>query len=519
MIQLLPQLASSNSTWVVAIFLIVLYGLRWRRSRSQLPLPPGPRELPLVGNLFDIPPERQWETYLQWSKQFNSDIIHLNAAGTSVVVLSSMEAVKELFERRSSLYSDRPHLPMLMLMGWDFGIGFMKYGDRWRAHRRILHEAFNIAAVKQFQPQELAATHRLLRRILQDPRDIMDHFRHMSGALMMDVTYGIDVRSSDDQYISIAEEAMHGLSVASIPGAFLVDTIPALRFVPGWVPGTGFKLKAKAWRKVTRALQEVPFTETKRNIAMGAARTSFTSLNLRSLEELKSSDKALQEAVVKAAAANMYAAGADTTVSALGTFGLGMLANPEAQRKAQAEIDSVVGAGQLPDFTDEAALPYVSAIVKEALRWKNVTPIAIPHYLAVEDEYRGYRIPAGSVVVGNAWALLQDETMYPNPEAFRPERFLLDGKLNPAIRDPETVAFGFGRRICPGKHMATSTLWITIASILSTFDIRKAVGKDGEVVEPTYEYFPGLVSSPLPFECSITPRSSQAVEVIQATSL
>ncbi|KAJ7894648.1 cytochrome P450 [Mycena olivaceomarginata] len=115
-------------------------------------------------------------------------------------------------------------------------------------------------------------------------------------------------------------------------------------------------------------------------------------------------------------------------------------------------------------------------------------------------------------------ALLQDETMYPNPEAFRPERFLLNGKLNPAIRDPETVAFGFGRRICPGKHMATSTLWITIASILSTFDIRKAVGKDGEVVEPTYEYFPGLVSSPLPFECSITPRSSQAVEVIQATS-
>jgi cytochrome P450 len=110
---------------------------------------------------------------------------------------------------------------------------------------------------------------------------------------------------------------------------------------------------------------------------MGAARTSFTSLNLRSLEELKGSDKATQEAVVKAAAASIYSAGSDSTVSALGTFVLGMLANPEAQRKAQAEIDSVVGAGQLPDFTDEAALPYVSAIVKEALRWKNVAPIGL----------------------------------------------------------------------------------------------------------------------------------------------
>ena len=103
--------------------------------------------------------------------------------------------------------------------------------------------------------------------------------------------------------------------------------------------------------------------------------------------------------------------------------------------------------------------------------------------------------------------------MYPDPQSFKPERFLLNGKLNPAIRDPETAAFGFGRRsahciqrrasrieltynkcrICPGRHMATSSLWITIASILSTLHISKAIGEDGKVVEPTYEYFPGTV--------------------------
>jgi hypothetical protein len=116
----------------------------------------------------------------------------------------------------------------------------------------------------------------------------------------------------------------------------------------------------------------------------------------------------------------MYAAGADTTVSTLGTFVLGMLANPDAQRNAQAEIDAVVGKGQLPDFTDEPSLPYTTAIVKEALRWKNVAPVGpslllfrscrrfmwesgIPHFLAVEDEYRGYRIPAGSIVICNTW--------------------------------------------------------------------------------------------------------------------
>ncbi|KAJ7844804.1 cytochrome P450 [Mycena leptocephala] len=515
MIQIIP-LTFGNSTWAVAIFLIFLYGLRPQRNRSQLPLPPRPKKLPVVGNLFDIPPERQWETYVEWSKQFSSDIIHLDVAGTSIVVLSSMEAVRQLFERRSSLYSDRARLPMLVeLMGWDFGIGrtFL------RSHRKILHEAFNVGAIKQFHPQERAAVNELLRRILQDPRDIMKHFRHMTGALMMDVTYGIDVRSSDDRYIGIAEEAMHGLSVASIPGTFLVDTIPALKYVPNWVPGADFKRKAKQWRKVTRDLLEVPFSEVKRNIASGTARTSLTSLNLRPLDDSTGSKKKVraQEAVVQAAAANIYAAGADTTVSALGTFILAMLVNPEAQKKAQAEMDSVLGAGHLPDFADREALPYVSAIVKEVLRWRPVTPLAVPHYLGVDDDYRGYRIPAGSIVIGNAWAILHDENMYPDPQSFKPERFLTDGKLNRAIRDPETAAFGFGRRICLGKHMATSSLWITIASILSTLQISKTV-EEGKVVEPTYEYFPGLISTPLPFKCSITPRSLQAVEVIQAAA-
>jgi cytochrome P450 len=110
---------------------------------------------------------------------------------------------------------------------------------------------------------------------------------------------------------------------------------------------------------------------------MGAAPSSFTSVALEESNSTRTSEQELKphEALIKTVAANMYAAGADTTVSALGTFVLGMLANPDAQRRAQAEIDAVLGKGQLPDFTDEPALPYTTAIVKEARRWKNVTPI------------------------------------------------------------------------------------------------------------------------------------------------
>ncbi|KAJ6484172.1 cytochrome P450 [Mycena sanguinolenta] len=428
----------SASRWFLLAFFALLYlGLRWRRNRSKLPLPPGPKKLPLA--------------YHSWSKNLNSDIIHLDAAGTPIVVLSSMEAIQDLFEQRSSLYSGRLRLPMLVeLMGWDFAVPFINYGKC--SHRRLFHETFNRSAAKQFHPQQTAAAHQVLRRFLQNPHDIMGHFRHLAGALIMDIAYGIKVLPSDDPYIQVIEQAMHNLSNACIPGAFLVDTFPALKYVPSWFPGAGFKRKAKEWRKVVREVLEKPFHETKRNIVRLSCLNPFKSL-------------------IKGVAATMYAAGADSTVSALGTFETS------------------------PDFADELSLPYVSAIVKEVLRWRNVTPIAFPHYIAVDDEYRGYRIPAGSLVIGNTWVILHDKEMYADPHSFNPERFLLDGKLNPAVRDPETAVFGFGRRICPGRYMATASIWIAVASMLAAFDIKKAVDKDGKEVEPSFEYSTtGIVS-------------------------
>ncbi|KAJ7723619.1 cytochrome P450 [Mycena maculata] len=497
-----------------AVF-VSLYCIRLRRNQFRLPLPPGPRKLPLVGNIFDLPSTFEWETYLEWSKTYDSDILHLTAGPTTMIVLSSMEAAVDLLEKRSALYSDRPRFPMLKeLMGLDSNLVLMNYGDQWRAHRKLFHNMFHAEAAKKFHPKVVAATHELLRRILEKPDGFMDHLHHMAGEVIMSVTYGIDVLPENDPYVALAEQVVHVSAEASIPGRFLVDFIPILKYVPEWFPGAGFRRIANAWKVLIRDMADKPFAETKHRIGMGNATHSFTMSALESLEDCE--DREDREEVIKSAAATMYSAGSDTTVAALGTFLLAMLANPEAQKKAQDEIDSVVGHGHLPGFDDEPSLPYISALVKEVLRWKPVTPIGVPHFLPVEDEYRGYRIPAGSVVMANSWAILHDETMYPDPYAFKPERFLVDGTPNPAIRNPD-AAFGFGRRICPGRHMAISSVWITVTSILATFDITKAIGEDGKVTEPSYEYSPQMIMMPLPFKCSIKPRSQRAVEMIQAT--
>ncbi|KAJ7823206.1 cytochrome P450 [Mycena olivaceomarginata] len=431
-------------TVVLCTFFIIittLYAVHLRARRHKLPLPPGPPKLPLVGNLFDVPSTFQWKSYARWSKQYDSDIIHLDLAGTSVIVLSSFEATDALFEKRSSLYSDRGDFPMLTeLMGWDFDIAMMKYGEEWRTHRRLFNGAFNVKASRKYEPVELVRTHALLARLLHAPEDFMHHLRQMAGEIIMAVAYGIDVLPSDDLYVTLAHKAGRAFSSGAVSGAYLVDTFPILRHIPRWFPGAGFKRQAEMVETVPRYVG-----------------TAFCG------------DQTAD----------------DTTVFALGTFVLAMLACPEVQKKAQAEIESL---------TDEASLPYISALVKEVMRWENVTPFAIPRLLTNDDEYRGYRLPAGSVVVGNAWAILHDERVYPDPHTFKPER------------------------LCPGRHMALSSIWITVVSILATFDINKAVDERGNVIEPSYEYLSGLVSAPVPFKCSITPRSQETIALIQGAA-
>jgi len=330
----------------------------------------------------------------------------------------------------------------------------------------------------------------------------------------LEIAYGIEVQDEHDPYIEIAEKAVLATNQAIIPGAFMVDMLPFLKYVPSRVPGAGFKTKAKEWSKLIINLREIPFRETKRNISDGVASPSFVLNSLQRMDEKRNLEE--QERAIQSTAGIVYAAGADTTLSALESFIYAMVLYPEIQIKAQKELDGVLrGPGQLPDHSDKADLPYVSAIVMEVLRWNPVAPLGVPHYLAVEDEYKGFRIPAGSILMANSWAILHNEIDYPDPLDFKPERFLKDGQQNPGIKDPATSAFGFGRRICPGRHFAQSSIWITIASILSCFEISKAIDENGLFIEPS-GYSSGLISGPLPFQCSIRPRSAEAEQTIRS---
>uniref|UniRef100_A0A0W0F4A8 Cytochrome P450 n=1 Tax=Moniliophthora roreri TaxID=221103 RepID=A0A0W0F4A8_MONRR len=513
----------------LGVFTVVL--LRISKARSQLPRLPGPPRLPIIGNLLQSPKSHEWETYKQWDVQYdcfkgsNSGIIQFDVAGSSVVVINSAEVASDLLEKRSRIYSSRPTAPMVYdLMGWNWNFGFQPYGESCphvmrRARRHAFSQTFNANAARSFYPQEIKATHRLLLRLLEDPKPFREHLRHHAAGVVMSVAYGIEIQPHKDPYVTLAEDSVEPLLFALVPGTFLVDSFPFLKHVPSWFPGAGFKRKARVWKEQASKMVNEPFLAAKKMIDTGKFMPSFISLSLDRIHDSDDSARLEEkEKVIREAAGSMYLAGSDTTVAALCSFIYAMTLSPEIQRKAQEELDSVIPPGRLPAFDDEKSLPYVTAIVWEALRWQNVTPLGIPHYLEVEDEYRGCRVPANSVVISNVWAILHDERLYPDPFEFKPERYLKDGKIDETVQAPLFAAFGFGRRVCPGRHVAYSSVWIATASILKTFNISKAVDDKGHVIEPMFEPENSIVATPKPFRCAIKPRSAEAEALILAST-
>ncbi|KAG1889792.1 cytochrome P450 [Suillus fuscotomentosus] len=469
--------------------------------------PPGPRGLPLVGNIQDIPFVKPWLTFAEWGKKYG-DISHASVLGMHIFVLNSAKTAVEMLDKKSSIYSDRPVVPMSgELMGYGQTLPYLRYGERFRSFRKNFHRALGSrAALVVYHPIEEMETHRFLKRVLAKPDQLQAHIRHTAGAIILRICYGYEVKENKDPLVDIAERTLDEFSRHAYIGEFMVDFLPSLAKVPEWFPGAGFKRIARECRVTVEEMAAIPYKFVKDQMVAGIAPKSFSSdlLKNRTLT-------AEEDHIVKWSAVSLFSAGADTTVSAIYSFFLAMTLFPDVQKKAQAEIDAVVGPDRLPSFADRTSLPYIEALVKEVLRWNVVIP-TVDHSVTEDDIHDGYHIPKGSVIIPNIWFMLNDPQTYVNPSEFNHERFLAKDGEEPET-DPRTLCFGFGRRLCPGLHLADASIWLTAAMSLAVFDVSKVV-ENGVEITPEIDPSSGLISHPKPFKCSIEARSERASTLI-----
>ncbi|KXN81511.1 O-methylsterigmatocystin oxidoreductase [Leucoagaricus sp. SymC.cos] len=466
------------------------------RGREGPPLPPGPPRWPLVGNALSIPTEYTHKFYKRLGDELGTKILYLEAFGQPIVVLNSVQMGKDLLEKRSSIYSDRPHMTMLLdIMKIDYFFSFLPYGDIWRQDRRLLTQYFSPKTLNRDKDRIVEFVRRgLLAGLYQSSQDFRDHVRSCIGGFFISVSYGLHIHRFKDPIMQLSEDAFNAVTRAVAPGRFLADAFPTLRHVPAWMPGAGFKTLAKKWRKVVVRMSEDSYAAMLKTIDNGSARTSFLSENIARQSENPTEAVPIND--MKRVAQQVYGAGYETTSVTLTTFILAMLIHPDVQKRVQAELDSVIANNRLPEFSDEPRLPYLCATIKEVFRWNPIVPLGVPRSTTEDDVYEGYYIPKGSTVLFNAYAMLYDEEVFPDPETFKPERFLKDGKLAKDVLDPEeSVTFGFGRRTCPGAYLVHPILFLATASLLTLFEIVPELDEQGSPIEVVPQFTSSLLVS------------------------
>lgn len=319
----------------------------------------------------------------------------------------------------------------------------------------------------------------------------------------------------------MADAANHATTNGGTPAASAFDYFPFLRHLPSMLtPRSSPLAHARASRAAIRTLHDGPWAAAQRDMEAGRnANPSFMRTQLAALQKQEPSNAATT-ADVKGASAAIIIAGGATTWSTITLFILCMLLHPRVQRKAQRELDALLlappdsPAPRLPTFADRPRLPYLDACLNEVYRWAPLSPVGVPHASVAEDSYRGWRIPAGAVVYANAWAMARDPDVYSDPDEFVPERFLGAGEEGGRGEPVPQGQFGFGRRVCPGRHLAGAGVFIVMATMLATVDIVPRVGEDGKEVPVRVRMSNGLSSHPDPFEVDFRPRSRRAEELL-----
>ncbi|PSN70117.1 cytochrome P450 2E1 [Corynespora cassiicola Philippines] len=445
----------------------------WKHFTSRQKIPaglkplPGPKGYPILGSVPDVPEKNSFIKFADWGKEYGP-IYQVDLAGHNHVWISSDEISRDLLAKKGAIYSDRPHIPALIDDNRTNG---------WTRQRKFANVIMRESEKALFHRYPELEAKRMLVELLDEP----DRYNHALESFISRVTCRLAWGHSEasDELKQRARELLIGVS----PTGALGNKIPFLMSLPDWL------VPAKAWERrranTERKFFEIMQSEVEQDMREKKAAPSWMKIFLDNRSKFNFTYE-----LEGAYAVGMHGiAGALTIAAPMQTFCLAMCFYPQYLPMLQEELDRVCG-DRLPRAEDRPNLPFLRAVIRECLRWRPPVPTGIPHYLTQDDEYNGYFIPKGSVMHPLEWAIARDPTMFPDPEAFNPLRWVEPGY--PTYQEPLTQyptiinisQFGYGRRVCQGQTVADEDMLIGIGSIAWLFNIARNENTDPSLKEP-----------------------------------
>ncbi|KAI9443598.1 cytochrome P450 [Lactarius indigo] len=492
----------------------ILWLIVRRAQRALHTLPPGPKGLPIVGDVRHIA-DLDW---LMSSKRRDEygDMMYVSALGQGVLVINSQRVAIDLLEKRSNIYSDRPYyISASEFSTKNLMVSLTSYGDLWRRLRRVAVEGFSKSTVRHFYPIQGREAIMLALALMKDPSSTLEkHLQRHAWSVMLSVNYHFPPVDSveDPLVVQIAKQVVRLLHEMQ-PGTRLVEIFTWMRYIPSRF--AKWKRDAEYWFIQDSLMFEGLLGEVANDLVNGIDQPSFGASVIQSQSKHDLSEREQAWLV-----GTMVSVGGETTSTTLQWWVLAILAYPEVQTRAHAELDEVVGSARPPTFADLPSLPYIRAMVKETLRWSPTVPLGMPHVSTEDDWYEGMFIPKGTGCLQNMRTLNFNPEVYGNNAMdFDPARYLDEKgqvKARMAGREAGHMSFGFGRRICPGRFVAEGTLAIDIATLLWAILFERPEGAQGELDVRTMVHS-GVNSNPKHFEYKMTARFTESEALLRET--
>ncbi|KAF4344078.1 cytochrome P450 monooxygenase [Fusarium beomiforme] len=519
----MPSITSILATLSGAVIFWALFCLV--SHRSKLPLPPGPKPAPLIGNIHQLPKSLQWFQLYHWSKHYGP-IMHLSMGGQPLIILSTHQAAHDLLNRRSAQYSHRPRFVMCgELVTKNMHMLLRPYDERYKLHQRMEAPLLSLRSASSYRPLQDLESQQLLFDILNASNkagdkglDFHHHHERAMASFIYCLIYGYRLITGYEKELANAKKVQAEFARTGQVGAYIVDSFPSLNYLPKFFA---------PWKREAEGLWGL-----ERSLHVGNLRKGLTNRgwNFSKHTEASSEAKAMSEEELAFDLGILADAGLDTSTVALDWFIIAWLAGGESWApKAQALLDEVVGRDRMPTFEDRPKLAYIDAIVNETLRWRPVVVGGVPHFVREEDTYMGYRIPANSIVLGNAYAITRDESVFgKDVDQFIPERWLAEDTGNKedsidacgmnvsALKNLPQTGFGFGRRICTGRTIARNQLFLQMARMLWAFNVSVGVNEATGVTHDVddMDIIEGFVAVPKHFNVVYTPRGPWVRDIV-----
>ncbi|KAJ4370942.1 hypothetical protein N0V86_008636 [Didymella sp. IMI 355093] len=469
---------------------------------------PGPALIPWVGRIHDLPIDFMWLKFKEWADMYGP-IYRTKMLGANFVVISDESIAEDILVKRAKVYSDRPEIKSLFDAKSTYGsmeyLPLMGKNQYWARQRKFTHSYLTESTNARYYGIMEFEQKRWLQRLVENPDDFCFSLEDMCSKVMATLTW-------DDHNISLPlTPSAWGLLTQMSPAGPITNVLTPLW---DWIPEpiNPWKLRERKRHDDQQEFFMKSLVDVRNKMEKGKQRPCFTKTYLETAEKTNISGDYEASCVL----GMMALVGIFTVTGPIYYFLIAMVHHPEWQKKCQDEIDAVCG-NNPPTVADMPNLPILRACIKETMRWKPTVPTGVAHECEADDWYGGYFIPKGTRILPLDYAFLRNPVKYPEPESYRPERWLEEGW--PTFQGPLTKfpmitgmsSFGWGQRQCLGMSITRDETITGCGGLMWAFNLKRKVDPvtQREIEVPLNKSNSLLIIKPDAFEMAFEPRSEK----------